>query len=86
MARYRFVIFCEPKEAGSGVQRISKDNLSTIDGYICGSEIFSLDTLRWMLPEMSEEKLHETFKKILNKKIEEAEENGIDAVCEDVFL
>ena len=86
MARYRFIIFLEPEKTEPRVHKINTDDLATVDGFICGSEIFSLDTLRWMLPEMSEEKLHETFEKILKQKIEEAVENGMNAIYEDVVL
>jgi len=80
MAHYRFIVFCKPNESGIPAQT-DLTELAKIDGYILGSEVFSFDTLRWMLPGMSEEKLHETFMKILRQKIADAGKNGLNAVC-----
>lgn len=85
MAHYRVIVFCEPNKNGA-LEHADTTDLAKIDGYILGTEVFSLDTLRWMLPEMSAEKLHETFVKILRKKIAEAKEKGLDAICTTVDM
>lgn len=85
MAHYHVIVFCEPNESKL-LGHTDLTDLAKIDGYILESEVFSLDTLRWMLPEMGEEKLHETFTKILLQKIADANEKGLIAICTTVDM
>lgn len=79
MAHYQFVVLCKPEDALEDYSAVSHDGFLNVDGIIRDGEVFSLDTLRWMLPEMSEEKRKETFQKILNQKIKAAEDAGLAA-------
>ena len=68
MARYRYIVFQDQFSPNEKPVDFDSQDLSQIDGFIFGSEKFSRDTLRWMLPEMSEEKQQRTFCLILKNK------------------
>lgn len=76
MARYRYIIFQEQFVPNENPVDLTNLDLSQIDGFIFDNEVFSRDTLRWMLPEMSEEKQKHTFCLILKRKALEAKKVG----------
>lgn len=79
MAHYRYICFDSPGKCSEDQKPISREDLSKIDGLISDGELISLDTIRWMLPEMSEEKRRETFLKIVEQKWREAKINGLSS-------
>lgn len=86
MAHYRIIRFCKPDECIDNPMCFTRENLQLVDGFAYDGELVLLDTLRWMLPEMSEEKRRELFLKLFEQKRKEAEKNGLYAYLETESL
>ena len=84
MARYRLVIFYATHENDSRFNVLDGNVIDQVDGFIYDDELVSLDTIRWMLPEMSDQKQKETFHKILMQKIQQASEQGLSPLLINV--
>ena len=77
LAHYRIIIFIKPDSTRRNHIPVNQDDLLNVEGFIYNGEIFSQDMLRWMLPDLSEEKRREIFKIILGRKLKEAEDSGL---------
>ena len=86
MAHLKVLVFMKNNPECSLHHAIGYVDISEVNGYIADGELFSYDLLCWMLPEMSEIKRRETFRKLLEKAIKEAEAHGLTVICADVDL
>ena len=86
MAHYRIIRFCKSDELIGEPIKLARENLQTVDGFIYNGELVLFDTLRWMLPEMSEEKRRETFMKLIDQKRKKAEADGLCVYFETVLM
>ncbi|MBR3298899.1 MAG: hypothetical protein IKI64_06805 [Clostridia bacterium] len=86
MAHFKVLIFIKDNSGCPRHPMMDSIDLSAIKGYIADGELFSYDLLCWMLPEMSEIKRRETFIKLLEKAMKEAEAHGLTTICADVDL
>ena len=85
MAHYRFIQFIRPDSTQGNRIPFNHDDLGEVEGFIYNGEVFSQDILRWMLPDLSEEKRRETFRKVLCRKLKEAEDAGLFPLIVDEY-
>lgn len=78
MAHYRIIIFHDPAQQIENAERIGLTDtaLSHVDGFFQNEKLILLDTVRWLLPELSPAKQAETFRKLLEKEADEASRKG----------